>query len=194
MELLWVEGTASSRRSLKELTNSVEVLLDSVIIQDGVVNTSLLVLEALHHLRLPLGVGVTSTDQALGTGLVPVAAVGRDEGGEMSVCWVERNTVIAVPAVQHRLDLVGRDGGDDGPGRLCVVSLARCVLVQTSVVHHTAGGPVRLGSDHHSGAPGDRIVDRDSLQDSQTNISVQTVLHLLLPVERNLTGRVNCNR
>ena len=105
----------------------------------------------------------------------------------MSVSRVEGDAVVAVPAVQDRLDLVRRDGGDDGPGGLRVVSLTRSVFVEVGVVHHPPRGAVRLRCDYHSGTPGDGVIDWDSLQDAETNISVKAVLDGLLPVERNLT-------
>ena len=104
---------------------------------------------------------------------------------------MERNTVISVPAVQDRLDLVGWDGGDNVPGRLGVVSLSRSVFVQSSVVNNTARGAVMFGCDHHPAAPGDWSVDWNFLQNTKPDISVQTVLHSFLPVKRNLAGTVN---
>ena len=101
--------------------------------------------------------------------------------------------MVAVPAVQDRLDLPGRDGGDDGPGGLRVVSLTRSVFVEVGVVHHPPWGAVSLRCNYHTAGPGDGVVDWDSLQDTETNISVKAILDGLLPVERNLTGRVNCH-
>ena len=151
LKLFRVECTASPSSCLQELTNTEEVLLDTVVVQHGVVHAGLLVvLKALHHLGLPLSVGISSTDQALWAGLVPVAAPGSDEGGEVTVSWVEGHTVVTVPTVHHRLDLVGRDGGHDGPGRLRVVGLARSVLVQVGVVHHPPGRAISLRCDNHA--------------------------------------------
>ena len=77
----------------------------------------------------------------------------------MSVSWMEWNAVVPVPVVEGRLDLVWRDGGHDGPWRLHVVSLTRGVLVKSSVVDNSPGGAIRFGSDDHSAAPRDRIVN-----------------------------------
>ena len=51
-----------------------------------------------------------------------------------------------------------------------------------------------FGRDDHPAAPGDRSVDRDFLQDTKADISVQALLDSLLPVERNLAGTVNSSR
>ena len=123
-----------------------------------------------------------------------VAAVGGDEGGKVSVGRMEWNTVISVPAVHHRLDLVGRDGGDDGPGRLSVMCLSGGVFVEASVVNNTARGAVMFCRDHHPATPRDWSVDRNFLQNTQPDVSVEAVLDSLLPVERNLAGTVNGDR
>ena len=112
----------------------------------------------------------------------------------MSVGRVEGDTVVAVPAVQDRLDLPCRDGGHDGPGGLSVVGLPRSMFVEAGVVHDTARIAVVFGCDDHPVAPGDWSVDRDFLQDTKAHISVQALLDSLLPVEGNLAGTVNCDR
>ena len=101
--------------------------------------------------------------------------------------------MVPVPAVQDRLDLVGGDGGHDGPWRLCVVGLAGSMLVEVGVVHHPPRGAVRLWCDHHPAAPGDWSVDWNFLQDTKPDISVQTILDCFLPVKRNLAGTVISN-
>ena len=74
-----------------------------------------------------------------------------------------------------------------------MVGLTRSVFVEVGVVHHPPRRAVSLGSYHHPGGPGDGIIDWDSLQDAETNISVKAVLDGLLPVKGNLTWGVNCH-
>ena len=50
-----------------------------------------------------------------------------------------------------------------------------------------------VGRDDHPAAPGDWSVDRNFLQDTKPDISVQTVLDCFLPVKRNLAGSVISN-
>ena len=96
--------------------------------------------------------------------------------------------MVTVPAIQDRLDFVGRYGGDDGPGGLRVVSLAGGVLIEIGVVHHSPGRAVSLGCDHHAAGPSDWVVHRNSLQNTQADISVESILDSLLPVQGNLAG------
>ena len=77
----------------------------------------------------------------------------------MSVSWMEWNAVIPMPIIKCGLDLVWWDGGNNRPGRLRVVSLAWGVLVKSGVVDNSPGGAIRFGSDDHSAAPRDRIVN-----------------------------------
>ena len=105
----------------------------------------------------------------------------------MSVGRMEGNTVISVPAVQHRLDLVGRNRGDNRPRRLGVMCLTRSMFVETGVVNHSPGRPVSLWSYHHATAPGDGIVDWNFLKDAEPDIPIKAVLDRLLPMKGNLT-------
>ena len=75
-----------------------------------------------------------------------------------------------------------------------MVSLSRSMFVEAGVVHHTARRAVMFGRDDHPAAPGDRSVDRNFLQDTEADVSVQALLDSLLPVERNLAGTVNSSR
>ena len=72
--------------------------------------------------------------------------------------------------------------------------LTRSVFVETGEVDNTARRPVCFRGYHHPGAPGDWVIDWDFLYDSEADVSVQTRLDCLLPVEGNLTRRVNGNR
>ena len=112
----------------------------------------------------------------------------------MAVCWVEGDTVVSMPAVQCGLDLVWGNGGHNGPWRLSVVSLARSVTIEGSVVNNSPWTAIKLGSDDHSAAPSHWVIDRNLLEDPQTDVTVQTFLDGLLPVEGHLTGCVDCHR
>ena len=191
LKLLGVERTTALGSLLQELADPEEVLLDGVVMNNGIINTGLLVLKSFHNLSLPLCVAIASTHQSLWACFVPVSAVRCDKGREVSVTRVERNTVVAIPTVQDTLDLVRRDRGDNGEGRFSVMSLSRSVFVEVGVVHNTARGAVMFGRDNHSTAPGDWSVYWNFLQDSESHVSVQPGLDSFSPVKRDLTGRMN---
>ena len=81
LKLFWVKSAASTSRYLQELANTIEVLLDSIVVDNTVIDTRFLVGETLHNLRFSLSVAITSRDETLGAGAMSVAAVGGDEGG-----------------------------------------------------------------------------------------------------------------
>ena len=112
----------------------------------------------------------------------------------MAVSWVQGDTVITMPAVQRGLDLVWRNGGHNGPWRLSVVSLARSVTIEGSVINNSPWTAIKLGSDDHPAAPSHWVIDRDLLEDTQANVTVQTLLDGLLPVEGHLAGGVDGHR
>ena len=72
-----------------------------------------------------------------------------------------------------------------------MVSLAGSVTIEGSVVNNSPWAAIKLGSDDHSAAPSHWVIDRDLLKDTQTDITVQTLLDRLLPVEGHLTGCVD---
>ena len=109
----------------------------------------------------------------------------------MAVCWMQGNTVIAMPAVKCGLDFVWRNGGDNGPWRLSVMSLTRSMLVEGSVVNNSPGAAIKLWSNDHPAAPSHWVIDRDLLKDAQADVTVQALLDRLLPVEGHLTGGVD---
>ena len=124
---------------------------------------------------------------------VPVPAPFCQEGGEVSVCRVEWDTVVPMPVVQGRLDLVRRDGGHNGPRRLRMVSLTWCVFVEGSVVYNSSRTPIWFGSDDHPAAPCDWVIDWNFLQDPKTDVPVKAFFDSRFPVEWNLTWRVDSN-
>ena len=69
-----------------------------------------------------------------------------------------------------------------------MVGLPGAVVIDRLIVNHAPRG------DDHPAEPRGGLAHRYSLQHSQTNISVKAVLDGLLPVERNLTGGMNCHR
>ena len=94
----------------------------------------------------------------------------------MSVSWMEWNAVVPMPVVKGRLDLVWRDGGDNGPWRFSVMSLTRSMLVESSVVDDSSRTTIRFWSDYHSTAPCDGVIYRNLLQDTEADVSVKTFL------------------
>ena len=107
---------------------------------------------------------------------VSVAAPFCEERSEVSVSGVKWDTVVPMPVVKGRLDLVWRDGGDDGPWRFSVMSLTRSMLVESSVVDDSSRTTIRFWSDYHSTAPCDRVVYWDFLKDTKADVSVKTFL------------------
>ena len=75
-----------------------------------------------------------------------------------------------------------------------MVSLARSVTIEGSVVDNSPRAAIKLGSDDHSAAPSHWVIDRNLLEDPQTDVTVQAFLDGLLPVEGHLTGCVDCHR
>ena len=107
---------------------------------------------------------------------------------------MQGDTVVTMPAIQCCLDFLWRNGGHNGPWRLSVVSLARSVTIESSVVHNPPWTAIKLGSNDHPAAPSDWVIDRDLLEDAQANVTVQTLLDRLLPMKGHLTGGVDCHR
>ena len=67
------------------------------------------------------------------------------------------------------------------------------MFIQSSVVHHSPGASIRFWSYHHPAAPGDRVIDWNTLQYTKSDISVKAFLDSIFPVKRDLAGTVNSN-
>ena len=103
------------------------------------------------------------------------------------------NTVVSMPAIHCGHDFIGRYGGDYGPWRLGVVSLSWSMFVYCSIINHSSWRTIRFGSNHHPAAPGDWIIDWNSLQHTKPDISVKSFLDSIFPVEWDLAGTMDCN-
>ena len=90
--------------------------------------------------------------------------------------------MVAVPAVEHGLDLARGYGGHDIPGALRVMSLPRRVLVELRVVHHSSGLTICFRRRQHAAAPRNRFINRHLLYHTKSLISVKAVLNCLLPM------------
>ena len=106
---------------------------------------------------------------------------------------MQGDTVITMPAVQGGFDLVWGNCGDNGPWRLSVVSLTGSMFVEGSIINNSPWTAIKFWSDDHSAAPCHWVINRDLLEDTQTDITVQAILDLLLPMEGNLAWGVHCH-
>ena len=100
----------------------------------------------------------------------------------MAVSLLEGDRMVAVPGVKDGLLGVHWNGSGLVEGGLSVVRLPGRVLVELLKVNGTPEGPVLLGVDYHSVAPGVRGPQGNLLQDSQADVPVEAGLHLVLPV------------
>ena len=75
-----------------------------------------------------------------------------------------------------------------------MVSLAGSVTIEGSVVNNSPGTAIKFGGNDHPAAPSHWVIDRNLLEDAQTDVTVQTLLDRLLPVEGHLTGSVDGHR
>lgn len=88
LELFRVESTPTPGSLFEEITHSVEILFNGVIIDEAVINTILDILKVSHDLCLPVCVAVPSTDQALWGSPVTITAPGGYKCRQGTVSWV----------------------------------------------------------------------------------------------------------
>ena len=112
----------------------------------------------------------------------------------MTVCWVYGHAVIAMPAVNHALDLATGNRGHNGPWWLCVVGLAGCIFVHCGVVNNTPRTTVWFCGNDHPAAPTNRVIDWNLLKNTKLAVMVKAFLDIFLPVQWNLAWGVDCNR
>ena len=182
LKFLRVESAAPESSLLQECTHSVEVLLYGIVIQQAIVYTVLDILEVSHDLSLPVSVPITRADQTLWGSAVAIPAPHCDKSRQMTVSWVKGNTVIPVPAVYGRLDLLARYRGDNGPRCFCVVSLPGCKLIKWSKIYNTPGFAITFRRNNHTVTPRHRVINWNFFQNTKLTISVQAPLHILLPM------------
>ena len=60
--------------------------------------------------------------------------------------------------------------------------LAGGVFIEGSVVNNPPRAAIQFRCDDHPGAPGDRGVDRDLLQHTETDVAIKSILDCFLPV------------
>ena len=100
----------------------------------------------------------------------------------MSVFRSDGDRVVPMPAVQRRFNFVAGYRRDECPWCFCVVCLSWCKLIQSRKVNHSPGLSVGFGSDKHTVAPRDGVVDRNFFQHSQLAVSVQASFDIFSPV------------
>ena len=75
-----------------------------------------------------------------------------------------------------------------------MVSLPGADIIQSLVVHGTAGRAIVLGCDVHPALPGHRGVQGDLLNDAQAYVTLQHLLYSLFPVDGDYCRAVDSNR
>ncbi len=130
------------------------------------------------------GIRVTGGDVALWCRHISVPPPRSYECGEVSIFFPQCYRVVAIPRVKNGLLGSAWNGSGLVEGGRTVVCLSRGVLVQGLEVYGPPERPVLLGAYHHSVAPSDGCAQGDLLKHAEADVSVQSPLHLLLPVDR----------
>ena len=129
------------------------------------------------------GISVTGGDIALWCRQVSVSPPRGYKCSEVSILFPQCYRVVAISRVENCLLGSAWDGSGLVEGGRTVVRLSRGMLVQGLEVYGPPERPVLLGAYHHSVAPGDGCAQGDLLEHAKADISVQSPLHLLLPVD-----------
>ena len=116
---------------------------------------------------------------------VSVAPPRGDKRGQVSICFVKSNAVIAIPGIEHRFLCVMWHLASLVKGRLCVVRLSSGVLVQGLQIYGATRFAGLFGTDHHFVTPGDRSAYGNGLNDAKTYVLVKPSFDSILPVDRD---------
>ena len=139
------------------------------------------------------GISVTGGDVALWCCHISVSPPRSYKCGEVSIFFPQCYRVVAIPRVEDGLLGSVWNGSGLVEGGRTVVRLSRGMLVQGLEIYGPPERPVLLGAYHHLVAPSDGCAQGDLLKHAEADVSVQSTLHLLLPVDRYLgsgCGRV----
>ena len=88
-ELLRVEDAATSGAFVKECTDTEKVVTDTFIPDETIIHAALVVREVSDNVREPLGISISSRNEALRRGSVSIPAPLSQKCGEMTVTWVD---------------------------------------------------------------------------------------------------------
>ena len=101
---------------------------------------------------------------------------------EVSILFPQCYRVVAIPRVENCLLCSTWNGSGLVEGGWTVMRLSHGMLVQGLEVYGPPERPILLSAYHHSVALSDGCAQGDLLEHTEADVSVQSHLHLLLPV------------
>ena len=112
----------------------------------------------------------------------------------MPVLGVDGHAMVPVPRIKNGFGLVRWHSRGNLPGALGVVGLSRAMIIDSFKINHPSRAPIRFRCYNHSANPACWGIDRDTLEDTKANVSLETSLDLCLPVLRYCSGAVYSHR